>query len=530
MKREAAMVTTRMLMKKMLVNDILATSILVALAVYSINILGQYTFTEMIYFCIDATIAAVTVTLVQSYIRYKKFKLILNLHDDPASDTRLLKLKIIEHPRFEGLIHIFRWGVGVPMVILLLFFQIDMHARHIIPFVLITPVMILNNGIIAYLGSENILSVLLEKVRLSKHVIDVRGVKILSLNGRLLMVVLAVLSIPLVIMGALLFFINTGQLKLDYLAFHILFILLLSASAVLVLLLEMYRNNKRSISVMISALQKLTEGDLAFEAVPMLALSEIGLISQHINMLLVKLKEIIVRVKESSSFVSNSSQNINEAAQSMSQSASEQSASVEEIATSMEEMSATITLNAQNAKKTDEIARLSAEQAAEGGRAVQETVESMRKISQRVSLIEEIASKTDLLALNAAIEAARAGEHGKGFAVVASEIRKLAEKSQGSAKEIVDLILESVGVSERAGGLLKEIVPAIKKTADLVQDITDASAQQDTGVLQINEGVEQVNTITQQNASSSEELASTAEVLAANAKQLGEMIDFFKLV
>ena len=153
----------------------------------------------------------------------------------------------------------------------------------------------------------------------------------------------------------------------------------------------------------------------------------------------------------------------------------------------------------------------------------------MRQIRQRVNLIEEIAAKTDLLALNAAIEAARAGEYGKGFAVVASEIRKLAEKSQVSAKEIVDLIIKSVDVAERAGSLLKEIVPNIKKTADLVQEITDASTQQDAGVEQINEGMEQVNSTSQQNASSSEELASTADSLATNAKELRELMDYFKM-
>ena len=565
------MISKSLLMRKMLKNDVIATSILVAISVYAVTIFIDINLSGVIYFCIDAAITAVMVTLVQTYFRYRRISEIMRLYNDPGSDTRALKLRIIQHPKFEALSQIFRWGVGVPVVVLLLYLQIGLTAEQMIPFAFLLPIMILNNGIIAYLGIENILSLLLKQTRLSSEVLELRDLKFLSLNVRMLLVVISILSIPLFILGYLLYLINGGHMKLDNIGYHMLFVFLLSAASVTVLLTEMYWNNKQSITTMISALQKITEGDLTIESVPMLALSEIGIVSQSINILLMKLKDVIIKVKQSSGFVSSSSQSINEAAQSLSQAATEQatnvqemassieemSSTIEEISSSMEEMSAsmgdmssTISQNAQNAKKTDEIARISADQAADGGKAVADTVESMRQIRQKVNLIEDIAAKTDLLALNAAIEAARAGEFGKGFAVVASEIRKLAEKSQASAKEIVDLILKSVDVSEQAGRLLSEIVPSIKKTADLVQDITDASVQQDTGVtqinggvIQINEGMEQINTgmgqlstgmgqlnnVTQQNASSAEELASTADTMAVNANELRELMDYFKM-
>jgi len=242
-----------------------------------------------------------------------------------------------------------------------------------------------------------------------------------------------------------------------------------------------------------------------------------------------QLSQIITEVRSSADALSSASEQVNSTAQSLAKGASVQAASVEQTSASMEQMSASIAQNNQNASITDGIAQKSARDAANGGEAVSATVEAMQKIAERISVIDEIAYQTNLLALNAAIEAGRAGEHGRGFAVVASEVRKLAERSQVAAQEIGELATASVKRAELAGSLLEEMVPSIRKTADLVQEIAAASAEQTTGVTQINGAIGQVSQTLQQNAAASEELSSTAEELSAQAVKLQESMTWFKL-
>jgi methyl-accepting chemotaxis protein len=240
-----------------------------------------------------------------------------------------------------------------------------------------------------------------------------------------------------------------------------------------------------------------------------------------------KLSEIISEVRCAADSLVSASGLLSVTAQSVSQGTKEQASSVEETSAAIEQMSASINQNTENARVTDGISGKAAKEAVEGGQAVNQTVTAMKQIAERISIIDDIAYQTNLLALNAAIEAARAGEHGKGFAVVAAEVRKLAERSQVAAQEIGELAGSSVSKAETAGKLLDEIVPSIKKTSDLVQEISAASAEQSTGVNQINTAMNQLNQVTQQNALASEELAATAEEMSAQAEVLQQAMSFF---
>ena len=256
---------------------------------------------------------------------------------------------------------------------------------------------------------------------------------------------------------------------------------------------------------------------------------EIGQLANALNSMVNKLKEVVTNVQSAADNVASGSQQLSASSEEMSQGSTEQAAAAEEASSSMEQMAANIRQNADNALQTEKIAVKSAENARTGGESVAKTVSAMKNIADKISIIEEIARQTNLLALNAAIEAARAGEHGKGFAVVAAEVRKLAERSQSAAAEISELSGSSVEVAEQAGRMLEQMVPDIQRTAELVQEISAASKEQDTGAEQVNQAIQQLDQVIQQNASASEEMASTSEELSSQAEQLQDTIRFFKI-
>ncbi|MFA7059715.1 MAG: methyl-accepting chemotaxis protein [Pedobacter sp.] len=282
------------------------------------------------------------------------------------------------------------------------------------------------------------------------------------------------------------------------------------------------------ITVAVGVANALSQGDLTIK-VESKSKDEIGQMMAAIANMVDKLKQVVGDVMSAADNVASGSQEMSATAQQLAQGATEQAASAEEISSSMEEMSSSIKQNSDNSSQTEKIAVKSSVDAKEGGLAVTETVSAMKEIATKISIIEEIARQTNLLALNAAIEAARAGEHGKGFAVVASEVRKLAERSQAAAGEISTLSTRSVKIAETAGEMLNKMVPDIQKTAELVQEISAASREQDTGAEQISLAIQQLDSVIQQNASASDEMAATSEELSTQAEQLKNTISFFRL-
>ncbi|HUM11298.1 MAG TPA: methyl-accepting chemotaxis protein [Myxococcaceae bacterium] len=308
---------------------------------------------------------------------------------------------------------------------------------------------------------------------------------------------------------------------------------LLAASAIgIPLLLSSYfffkRTVSRPLSKMVSQLQYAAEGDLT-RRLEVESGDEFGQIGRALNRMLESFHGVIIQVRQSAAQTAEVSRQLASGSEQLSSGAGEQAASVEETTSSLEQMSASITQNAENSLKTEQMAVKGAKDAEESGRTVRETATAMKDIAEKVAIIEEIAYQTNLLALNAAIEAARAGEHGRGFAVVATEVRKLAERSQVASKEISGLAASSVRVAERSGQLLEELVPAIRKTADLVQEVAAASNEQASGVTQINKAMTQVDQVTQRNAAGAEQLASTAEEMASQADALQQLMSFFRV-
>ncbi len=281
------------------------------------------------------------------------------------------------------------------------------------------------------------------------------------------------------------------------------------------------------------AIGKLAEGEMTatFPQPPPLAgtMKGVGQLAQRLTDFITEFVRIIGNVRQASSALVAASAQVSSASQGLSQGTSEQATSVQQITANLEQMNAIIEQNARNSRQTREIAVKGTREAEDSGKAVKETVRAMHSIADRVGIIEEIARQTNLLALNAAIEAARAGEHGKGFAVVASEVRKLSERSQSAAKEIGRLASDSVKIAEQSGTLLDQLIPSIKKTADLVEEVAAGSTEQASGVEQMNRAMGQVDQVTERNASSAEQLASTAEEMTAQAQALRDLVSVLHL-
>ena len=254
-----------------------------------------------------------------------------------------------------------------------------------------------------------------------------------------------------------------------------------------------------------------------------------------------KLGDIVGSVRLGADSVGSAARQISSGNDDLSQRTQEQASALEETASSMEEMTATVKQNADNARQASQLATGARDQADRGGEVVGRAVGAMgeisassKRIADIIDVIDEIAFQTNLLALNAAVEAARAGEQGRGFAVVASEVRNLAQRSATAAKEIKDLINDSVAkvqagtaLVDESGKSLHDIVASVKRVADIVAEISAASEEQASGIDQVNTAITQMDTTTQQNAALVEEAAAASKAMEQQAQVLVEKVSFF---
>jgi methyl-accepting chemotaxis protein len=282
-----------------------------------------------------------------------------------------------------------------------------------------------------------------------------------------------------------------------------------------------------SVEQISQALTRLSKGEFDAPVPELGSIEEMRRMSRQFGEFVGEVTRVLTSVRSAANALVAASSQVSSASQALSQGTTEQATSVQEITANLEQMNAIINQNAANSGETRRIAVKGAREAEEGGKAVQETVGAMHKIADRVSVIEEIARQTNLLALNAAIEAARAGDQGRGFSVVASEVRKLSERSQSAAKEIGELATSSVRIAERSGSLLAELLPSIRKTAELVEEVAAGSNEQATGVQQINRAMSQVDQVTERSATAAEQLASTAEEMTTQAHALRDLVSAF---
>ncbi len=291
----------------------------------------------------------------------------------------------------------------------------------------------------------------------------------------------------------------------------------------------MYKFLSLPLKETIDKVKTLSEGNLNVSVEKSEKEDELGILNNSISELVNHQTRIINEINSNSEFILSASKQINNFSGQLSQSANEQASSTEELSSTMEEMVSKIEQNTENAKLTEEISSKSQKGILEVKEQAGLANNANITISEKIQIINDIAFQTNILALNAAVEAARAGENGKGFAVVAAEVRKLAERSKVAAEEIVNLSQNAMELSKKATDSLNIIIPDIDKTADLVQEISVAGAEQNEGANQVNASTQQLNELAQQNASASEQLAGTSDEMTTRAEKLKEVVSFFKI-
>jgi methyl-accepting chemotaxis protein len=303
----------------------------------------------------------------------------------------------------------------------------------------------------------------------------------------------------------------------------------------------MVRAMTRSLSSAFEIADRIAQGKLNNQ-VEIKSDDEAGRLLRALATMDARLTDIVGDVRAGAESVGSAARQISEGNDDLSQRTQEQASSLEETASSMEEMTSTVRQNADNAREASQLASGAREQAEKGGVVVSEAVGAMgeisaasEKIADIIGVIDEIAFQTNLLALNAAVEAARAGEQGRGFAVVATEVRNLAQRSASAAREIKELISDSVGkvkngseLVDQSGQALSGIVDSVKKVTDIVAEIAAASQEQSAGIDQVNNAVSQMDEVTQQNAALVEEAASASRAMEEQAVDLNRQMAFFE--
>lgn len=256
---------------------------------------------------------------------------------------------------------------------------------------------------------------------------------------------------------------------------------------------------------------------------------EISMLYKALTAMVASIKEVVTEIKSTSEDFNQLSKHVSKGSQSLGSGANEQASTVEELSSSMEEISTSIDQIVENANSTTKLSETVATRVDTVGLSFQQSANAVRQITEKIRIISDIAVQTNILALNAAVEAARAGEYGKGFSVVATEVRKLAEKSRAAADDIGKISTNSLNVTSQANTLIQKLIPQVKQTAALVEEVLAITKEQQSNMGQVNASLQELNQVSQQNAASAEELSAASEILSDQSDGFNQLTGYFKV-
>lgn len=479
-------------------------------------------FAGLLLFCLPATL------FVMLYGRWHHLSPALRVfHDENATTENLTKAKkiFLSDPINEAKLRALGWIIGPLATVAGADVFTDITAFHYLTAIIDTLMTLPATIICGYLCTVNQNAPLLADPRLSS--IDVKHPAALSLRAKISLSLFAVAWYPLVIFSFILYDLEAGIITMDHLTFHLIGITFMLIVVLVWLSSQLTGFLRTTLRHTGTSADRLAHGDLNI-ITPLIDDDELGQVSRQMNSLAFRLRGIIRSISNESESLVKLAKNLTNASQNTVTCSQGHAASVEQILVSLEEMEQTVEQNSHHAKVTNDLASANGRQAELGGQAVSNTIEAIMEITDRIGLLSEIARQTNLLALNASIEAARAGQHGLGFAVVADEVKKLASRSQASAKEIKGLSIKGVSTAKDTDILFRQLLPDIMKTASLVQEIATASTQQNAGIRQITQGMEQLNNSNLTTTNFANDLADSAETLRAHAEELRTLVDFFQ--
>lgn len=467
--------------------------------------------------------------LLFRFIRLVPQMKILEREQLTAAELTLAKKRLMSFPVEDLFIIVGRCLIGVPLVPLILWLfgvlSKDVLIISGLGILMISPPVIA----FFFLQNEYFLTGILADPRLSSIRLENQQVKRLKLYSKSLLITSSLVIMTIGLFLSIIYLLFTGKLEFTALKIHLPILSLFLIACVAFASVMFAKAQRESAETANKALREMSRGVIRKVGVPVTTADEIGEMCSYINELQKNLFTIIDGIIRSSGIVSEASRRTSDSSITLAKANTEQSATVEEVSSSIEEMSANIQQNAENSRETEKISDQVARESESSSESLFKAVDSMKEISQKITIIEEIARNTNLLALNAAIEAARVGEAGKGFAVVASEVRKLAERSQGAAGEISELSLRTSSLANDAGKMMETLIPGIKNSSELIQEVSSSSAEQAAGAEQIAQAMLQLDQSVQVNARTAETLSASAEEMAGEAEELMKQISFFKL-